>query len=85
MLVLGHTLKPGLAWPGLIGLAWPQNWPGLTFGLKIGLAPNFGLASNFGLAPNLASAKIFGLNFIFIFSLPIYKFIDVLLISVQFT
>lgn len=55
-------------WPRLIGLVWPQSWPGLTFGLKIGLSPNFGLATKIGLASNLASTKILASNvFFFIF------------------
>ena len=50
-------------WPGPIGLAWPQSWPGLIFGLNFGLNPNFGLASKIGLASNLASKFFFGLIF----------------------
>ena len=49
-------------WPGLIGLAWPQHWPGPCFGLQFGPNPNFGLASKVGLASNLASKNFFGLN-----------------------
>lgn len=42
---------------------YSKTWPGLTFGLKVGLALNFSLATNFGLVPNLASSKLFGLKF----------------------
>lgn len=42
---------------------YSKTWPGLTFGLKVGLTLNFGLATNFGLVPNLASSKLFGLKF----------------------
>lgn len=59
-LTSGQTLKPGLAWS-----LWPvlaQNWSGLKFGLKFGLAPNFGPLSNFGKAQNLASSKFLGLR-----------------------
>lgn len=55
-----------LARPHYPGLA--SGWPGLTFGLRFGLAPMFGLASKIGLASNLLSAKNVGLKLIFIFS-----------------
>lgn len=32
--VFMHTLKHGLAWPGPIGLAWPQNYEGVPYNLK---------------------------------------------------
>ena len=52
-------------WPGPFGLAWPQSWPGLNFGLYFGLNSNFGLASKIGLASNLASKFFFCLIFFF--------------------
>lgn len=45
---LWRTLKPGLA--------WPQNGPGLTFGLKFGLVPNFSPA------PKLTTSERVGLK-----------------------
>ena len=43
-----RTIKPGLAWSGPIGLAWPQSWPQKNFGLasKIWPALKFGLLNN---------------------------------------
>lgn len=43
-----RTLKPGLA--------WPQNGPELTFGLKFGLVPNFSPA------PKLTTSELVGLK-----------------------
>lgn len=55
-----------------LGLAWPQNGPGLTFGLKFGLVPNFSPALKLtsselvGLKLNLPHiiCKEFSLNFL---------------------
>jgi hypothetical protein len=49
-------------WPGTIGLAWPQHWPGPNFGLLFGFNTDFGLASKVGLASNLACKIFFGLK-----------------------
>lgn len=41
----GLACLASLAWPGLALPGLAQSWPGLIFGLKIGLAPKFALAS----------------------------------------
>lgn len=74
LLVANSKTWPGLAclasltWPGLVLPGLAQSWPGLIFGLKIGLAPKFGLASK------LTWSKIWPLAIFLVSNLFLYFF-----------